>query len=118
MLRIHRAFRSEVGGQNRLQRIVAEGVGFEPTIRFPVYTLSKRAPSATRPSLRGSRRAQYSRGRRADNPQKGPGSGAGRSLRADLISARSAAHDRTASFVPASAEMNERDGLSFAGARS
>ena len=31
---------------------VAEGVGFEPTIRLPVYTLSKRAPSATRPSLR------------------------------------------------------------------
>ena len=23
---------------------LAEGVGFEPTIRFPVYTLSKRAP--------------------------------------------------------------------------
>jgi len=23
---------------------VAERVGFEPTIRFPVYTLSKRAP--------------------------------------------------------------------------
>jgi hypothetical protein len=35
--------------------LLAEGVGFEPTIRFPVYTLSKRAPSATRPSLRGSR---------------------------------------------------------------
>src|SRR5215475_4897129 len=32
--------------------MLAEGVGFEPTIRFPVYTLSKRAPSATRPSLR------------------------------------------------------------------
>src|SRR6266567_6355782 len=32
--------------------LLAEGVGFEPTIRFPVYTLSKRAPSATRPSLR------------------------------------------------------------------
>ena len=31
---------------------LAERVGFEPTIRFPVYTLSKRAPSATRPSLR------------------------------------------------------------------
>ena len=30
---------------------MAERVGFEPTIRFPVYTLSKRAPSATRPSL-------------------------------------------------------------------
>src|SRR5438128_5809430 len=31
---------------------LAEGVGFEPTIRLPVYTLSKRAPSAARPSLR------------------------------------------------------------------
>src|SRR5438105_4723414 len=36
--------KSDAGG-------LAEGVGFEPTIRFPVYTLSKRAPSATRPSL-------------------------------------------------------------------
>jgi hypothetical protein len=27
-------------------------VGFEPTIPVKVYTLSKRAPSATRPSLR------------------------------------------------------------------
>jgi hypothetical protein len=50
---------------------MAEGVGFEPTIRFPVYTLSKRAPSATRPSLRG-RGAQYSRGRPADNPCQTP----------------------------------------------
>src|SRR5215469_4596342 len=31
---------------------MAEREGFEPSIRFPVYTLSKRAPSATRPSLR------------------------------------------------------------------
>jgi hypothetical protein len=46
---------------------LAEGVGFEPTIRFPVYTLSKRAPSATRPPLR-ARRAQYSGGLRHDNP--------------------------------------------------
>ena len=30
---------------------MAERVGFEPTKRFPVYTLSKRAPSTTRPSL-------------------------------------------------------------------
>ena len=37
---------------NGLNADLAEGVGFEPTIRFPVYTLSKRAPSATRPSLR------------------------------------------------------------------
>src|SRR5262245_38619201 len=35
-----------------VDKTLAEGVGFEPTIRFPVYTLSKRAPSATRPSLR------------------------------------------------------------------
>src|SRR5262249_9933068 len=33
---------------------LAEGVGFEPTLRFPVNTLSKRAPSATRPPLRSS----------------------------------------------------------------
>ena len=47
---------------------LAEGVGFEPTIRFPVYTLSKRAPSATRPSLRercGG--AQYSEAASRDN---------------------------------------------------
>ena len=32
---------------------LAEGVGFEPTIRFlAVYALSRRAPSTTRPSLR------------------------------------------------------------------
>jgi hypothetical protein len=37
-------------------RFMAERVGFEPTIRFPVYTLSKRAPSATRPSLPWSAR--------------------------------------------------------------
>ena len=30
---------------------LAEGEGFEPSIRFPVYTLSKRAPSAARPPL-------------------------------------------------------------------
>ncbi len=33
---------------------LAERVGFEPTIPVKVYTLSKRAPSATRPSLRRS----------------------------------------------------------------
>jgi len=32
--------------------MVAEGAGFEPAIRFPVYTLSRRAPSTTRPPLR------------------------------------------------------------------
>ena len=37
---------------NGLGEIMAEGVGFEPTIRVNAYTLSKRAPSATRPSLR------------------------------------------------------------------
>src|SRR5580700_6472419 len=32
--------------------MLAERVGFEPTLPFRVNTLSKRAPSATRPSLR------------------------------------------------------------------
>ena len=31
---------------------LAEGAGFEPAIPFPVYTLSRRAPSTTRPPLR------------------------------------------------------------------
>ena len=31
--------------------LVAEREGFEPSKQFPVYTLSKRAPSATRPPL-------------------------------------------------------------------
>src|SRR5579872_7148811 len=34
---------------------MAEGAGFEPAIRFPVYTLSRRAPSTTRPPLLRSR---------------------------------------------------------------
>ena len=34
---------------------VAERVGFEPTLRFLANTLSKRAPSATRPPLQGKR---------------------------------------------------------------
>jgi hypothetical protein len=32
--------------------VVAERVGFEPTVEFPLHTLSKRAPSTARPSLR------------------------------------------------------------------
>jgi transketolase len=34
--------------------LLAERVGFEPTLELPLNTLSKRAPSATRPSLRGA----------------------------------------------------------------
>ena len=34
---------------------MAEGAGFEPAIRFPVYTLSRRAPSTARPPLRDAR---------------------------------------------------------------
>src|SRR5947209_13386226 len=36
---------------------MAEREGFEPSIEFPLYTLSKRAPSTTRPSLRKRARA-------------------------------------------------------------
>ena len=34
-----------------LRRAKAETEGFEPSIQFPVYTLSRRAPSTTRTSL-------------------------------------------------------------------
>src|SRR5215510_1884305 len=36
----------------RIGRVLAERVGFEPTVEFPLHTLSKRAPSTTRTSLR------------------------------------------------------------------
>jgi hypothetical protein len=49
------------------EQALAEGEGFEPSIRFPVYTLSKRAPSAARPPLRTRIRAHYSPGGEADN---------------------------------------------------
>ncbi len=39
---------------------LAERQGFEPWIEFPLYTLSKRAPSATRPSLRWEARRRSS----------------------------------------------------------
>ncbi len=35
-----------------LPKAMAEREGFEPPIRFPVYTLSRRAVSTTHPSLR------------------------------------------------------------------
>src|ERR1019366_3584411 len=44
---------------------MAERVGFEPTLPFRVNTLSKRAPSATRPSLR--RHAKCTRRARNDS---------------------------------------------------
>lgn len=43
---------------------LAEGVGFEPTIRFPVYTLSRRAPSTARPPLRLALRWRRAKARR------------------------------------------------------
>src|SRR6476619_554638 len=42
--------------------LMAERAGFEPTVEFPLHTLSKRAPSTTRTSLR--RRARRSAGAR------------------------------------------------------
>lgn len=40
---------------------MAEGAGFEPAIRFPVYTLSRRAPSTTRPPLRRDMEGSFPR---------------------------------------------------------
>jgi hypothetical protein len=51
---------------------MAEREGFEPSIEFPLYTLSKRAPSTTRPSLRfggrGLNQRNMPRGLRARRP--------------------------------------------------
>jgi hypothetical protein len=54
----HSMYRSETDGLDEETGFcggrfeLAERVGFEPTLEFPLNTLSKRAPSATRPSLR------------------------------------------------------------------
>ena len=50
------------GKMRSRQDWVAEREGFEPSRRFPAYTLSRRAPSTTRPSLR----------RRSQMPDPGP----------------------------------------------
>ena len=47
---------------------MAEEAGFEPAIRFPVYTLSRRAPSTTRPPLHW--RAIYSAAPRTQTPKR------------------------------------------------
>ena len=47
-----RRHRFESPNQVVEHKTVAERGGFEPPIGFSLYTLSKRAPSATRPSLR------------------------------------------------------------------
>ena len=63
---------------NNLGEALAEREGFEPSIRFPVYTLSKRAPSATRPPLQnrggccGCPRG-FSLSQTAPNPRVGHG---------------------------------------------
>ncbi len=38
--------------RRQLQNLMAEGVGFEPTVQLPVHGISSAAPSATRPPLR------------------------------------------------------------------
>ena len=43
------------GSENVWKKILAEGEGFEPSVRFPVHTLSRRAPSTARPPLLGGR---------------------------------------------------------------
>ena len=46
-------FRCKLGKIKQLI-FMAERLGFEPRLEFPLNTLSKRAPSATRPSLRSA----------------------------------------------------------------
>jgi hypothetical protein len=40
-----------VDAVGQFHSFLAEREGFEPSIEFPLYTLSRRAPSTTRPSL-------------------------------------------------------------------
>lgn len=53
-----RRFRRSLLHMYKVENLLADREGFEPSIRFPVYTLSRRAPSTTRPPVR---RAAYDR---------------------------------------------------------
>ena len=44
-------YRSFHNNKSFIYTFLAEREGFEPSIEFPLYTLSKRAPSTARPSL-------------------------------------------------------------------
>ena len=47
-------------GKDLTMMTLAEREGFEPSVEFPLHTLSKRAPSTTRTSLRVEESAVYS----------------------------------------------------------
>ena len=49
---------------------LAERVGFEPTLEFPLNTLSKRAPSTTRPPLLGMVFLEFNTGKERDQSRR------------------------------------------------
>ncbi len=60
------------GGEKPAKAGLAEREGFEPSIRLPVYTRSRRAPSTTRPPLRPAlARAGIGEWRRVAGPRAG-----------------------------------------------
>src|SRR5580693_8976699 len=61
------AHRISFNACNYTKIILAERQGFEPWIEFPLYTLSKRAPSTTRPSLQFVNFAQTRKFRISDS---------------------------------------------------
>ena len=50
--RVSRGLPTMTHGVGKRERRLAEREGFEPSVEFPLHTLSKRAPSTTRTSLR------------------------------------------------------------------
>ena len=61
---------------------MAEREGFEPSIRLPVYTRSRRAPSTTRPPLRSRRRRGLAAASGGGRPLAGRAAGRKRGARA------------------------------------
>ena len=56
---INRFFKLKKAAVTQALHLSAETEGFEPSIQFPVYTLSRRAPSTTRTSLQKISRQIY-----------------------------------------------------------
>src|SRR5262245_36009445 len=53
---LHSRTRTRVVKQDlRGEKFLAEGVGFEPTVRFPVRLISSQVPSTTQPPFQRSR---------------------------------------------------------------
>src|SRR3954469_24142869 len=86
---------------------MAEREGFEPSVEFPLHTLSKRAPSTTRTSLRSSGSAVYRTGETCSR-RRSLATVAGTSPRINKQASAPAAPRHTPHTTPATRRADQR----------